>query len=86
MADKSTYVPADPAHHFHSMGKTCQLLGIVPGQLRVLMDGCDVVFKMMIDDVGFLNGHDLQKLSQKCQALRAEIAADVKKAESFAAN
>ena len=86
MPEKSTYVPADPSHHFHSMGRACQMLGIAPGQLRALMDGCDVGFQMVIDDVGFLNGFSMQKLAKKCHDLRAEIAADAKKTQAFSEN
>ena len=50
-----------------SMGCLMQLLQIMPAQLKVLMEQCDVKFSQLVDGVGYLTVDDAEKVAEKCR-------------------
>lgn len=68
---------------FVSMGYICQLLQILPGQLKVLMQDCEIKFSQVLDGVGYLSIADAESVAEKCCEVRKEIS-DV--AESYKTN
>lgn len=70
----------------YSVGYTCQLLQVVPGQLRVLMEDTGVLPFWMIDSVAFFDGDGVQVLVNKANQLRKEIAEAADKLNSAPQN
>ncbi len=58
-----------------SVGYLCGLLQILPGQLRVLMEDCEVKFAEVRDGVGYVLVADAETLAAKNNELREEIRA-----------
>jgi hypothetical protein len=56
-----------------SLGYTCQLLQVVPGQLRVLMESTGVKPFWTVDDVAYFDGDGVQELVNAVNAIRKEI-------------
>jgi hypothetical protein len=56
-----------------SMGMVCQVLQCVPGQLRVLMEDCDIKFAEVRDGIGWLLVEDAERIAEKCRDVRKEI-------------
>jgi hypothetical protein len=56
-----------------SMGFVCGTLKIMPGQLRVLMEACDVKFSQIIDGCGYLSVADAEEVARKCRDVLREI-------------
>jgi hypothetical protein len=67
---------------FVSMWHVCQLLQILPGQLRVLMDDCRVKFAQVVDGVGYLLVADAEAIARKCGDVRKEIHDVLESAEN----
>jgi hypothetical protein len=56
-----------------SMGFVCGTLRILPGQLKVLMEACDIKFSQLVDGVGYLSVADAEEVARKCRDVLKEI-------------
>jgi hypothetical protein len=72
LPDFDDFAP-DRDKQFCSMGFVCQLLQILPGQLRVLMEDCEIKFSQVVDGIGFLSVADTETVAKKCRDIRKEI-------------
>jgi len=52
----------EPQDCWYSVGYSCEALQVVPGQLAVMMEECDVAFRRQVDGVGQIRGDDFLKL------------------------
>jgi hypothetical protein len=62
-----------PDRQLVSTGFVCQLLQILPKQMYVLMEDCEIQFQQIVDGVGFLLLADAERVAEKCGDVRKEI-------------
>jgi hypothetical protein len=67
------HLAPEPDRQFVSVGFIGQLLQILPGQLRVLMEESDIKFALVLDGVGYLSVADAATVAAKCRDVRQEI-------------
>ena len=60
-------------HQFVSMGFLCQLLQVNLGQLRTLMEECEIKFARVVDGIGYFCVADAEAVAAKCRDVRKEI-------------
>lgn len=82
---EATDLPS-PDRQLFSVGYCCQLLQVLPGQLKVLMDDTGVSPFWMLDGVAFFDGDGVQVLVNKANQLRKEIAEAAEKLDSAESN
>lgn len=64
----------DRSKFLYSLGKSCELLQVVPAQLHLLMQKTGVSFVLVVDDTGFLSADDLLACAKLAGEIRDEIA------------
>lgn len=84
MFDTTDLPPTD--RQLYSLGYTCQLLQVVPGQLGVLMDATGVRPFWTIDSVAYFDGDGVQVLVNKANQLRKELADAAAKLDASESN
>ena len=74
LADIFNAIAPPREHQRYSVGHCCQLMGITPTQLEILMRHSEVKFSYLVDSVLFVDGHDLQKIVDAFNEITIEIA------------
>lgn len=65
-----------------SIGYTCQLLQVVPGQLGVLVESTGVLPAWTIDGTAYFDGDGVKVLVNKANQLRKEIQTAIDKVQA----
>ena len=73
LADIFNSIAPPREEQWYSLGHCCVFFNCNPGQLEVLMHDAGVSFRRMVDTVFYINGHDLQKLTDAFNRIVTEI-------------
>jgi hypothetical protein len=76
------HLAPDNHEQYVSMGFICQLLQILPGQLKVLCEECEVKFALVLDGVPYLRLKDSEQVAAMCRDVRKEICEKLESAKN----